>query len=776
MFKIDKIILIEFQLIISLIFRVIIRILEYSKFLSFSLFFTLILVLNDFWPKNEFFKLLFLVLLIIINLIYFVIFLNSVEKENFINLKKIRVLLQKKLNLTNYELFSIKDTKNVYDKKNKNELWSSFIDSVQKKIKNKYTFKIEYFFLTEKNIDNFTKLSVLIWFSISYLLLSNNYYKDFANSLNVVKDVNTNYIDIGMNIWIVPKHDTNQKKIFVGNLSIEDEKKKSFLIQDESKLLINFYNAKKKNIKVLIKNKNHSALSQKFILKDSNLLEYNEEAQEGEYNIFYKKKIIKKFIILKDKLPEVRFLTTPRISNDQNIRFKYSFKDENNSFVWLEIFNAKSKISENLEIDSKDFNKTLSKPKNYITLIKNRVSTKQEFDFLFKKNLSYLPSAGKEVFMRLGANDQNNQFGFSKTISLIIPEKTFNDKLAKKIILIRKNMINGKDLSLISKTLKRKEFSNSHEKARRIIDDILFYYKQNNSNVQEKREVLVNELWKVAIILEAENLENLEKEISDLKEEIEKIISSNFSEELLNSKVLKLEKLLEKYRSRTESDNIDKLEIEDEDLAKQENNSQQTPSTLEKAKRLLNEIDNLINKNSSKENKSKILQKLQEIYKKQKKLVDESFFFKDKMNKSTANIIYKKQEDIFKIFKGISKDIEDIIPSEKDIIENILSEFQTSLNSINSINDEFIKNQIRLLEEIKNLFLKLLKNAKDKKTKEKKTNNDLKKNMNDNEFDVPIIFEENQYNKLIERIRRMTNEDRRVEKEKKYLKRLLPDF
>ena len=288
--------------------------------------------------------------------------------------------------------------------------------------------------------------------------------------------------------------------------------------------------------------------------------------------------------------------------------------------------------------------------------------------------------------------------------------------------------------------------------------------------------MLVNELWKVAIILEAENLENLEKEISDLREEIEKIINSNFSEELLNSKVLELEKLLEKYRNRTESDNIDKLEIEDKDLVKQENNSQQKLSTLEKAKRLLNEIDNLINKNSSKENRSKILQKLQEIYKNQKKLVDESFFFKDKINKSTANIIYKKQENIFKTFKGISKDIEEIIPSEKDIIDNILSEFQTSLNSINSINDEFIKNQIRLLEEIKNLFLKLLKNAKDKKTKEKETNNNLKKNRNDNEFDVPIIFEENQYNKLIERIRRMTNEDRRIDKEKKYLKRLLPDF
>ena len=105
MFKIDKIILIELQLIISLIFRVIIRILEYSKFLSFSLFFALILVLNDLWPKNESLKFIFLILFILLNLIYFVFYLNSIEKENFINLKKIRILLQKKLSLTNYELF-----------------------------------------------------------------------------------------------------------------------------------------------------------------------------------------------------------------------------------------------------------------------------------------------------------------------------------------------------------------------------------------------------------------------------------------------------------------------------------------------------------------------------------------------------------------------------------------------------------------------------------------------------------------------------------------------
>ena len=55
-------------------------------------------------------------------------------------------------------------------------------------------------------------------------------------------------------------------------------------------------------------------MSKKFILKNSDLLEYNEQVQEGEYNIFYKKKIIKRFVIIKDKPPEVKFITKPEIS------------------------------------------------------------------------------------------------------------------------------------------------------------------------------------------------------------------------------------------------------------------------------------------------------------------------------------------------------------------------------------------------------------------------------------------------------------------------------
>ena len=246
MFKIDKIILIELHIVISLIFRVILRIFEYSKFLSFSLFITTVLVLNDLWPKNESFKLLFLVLFTVFNLIFFVICLNNLEKDDFINLKKIRLLFQKKLKLTNYELFSVKDTKDIYEKNNKSELWFAFIESVKNKIREKYTFKIKYFFLIGRNIDNLTKLSVIIWLSISYLFISNSYYKDFVNSFSIVKNVNPDYVDIGMNIWIIPRDKNRQDQIFVGNLISENKEIKSFLVQDGSKLLINFYNVKKK--------------------------------------------------------------------------------------------------------------------------------------------------------------------------------------------------------------------------------------------------------------------------------------------------------------------------------------------------------------------------------------------------------------------------------------------------------------------------------------------------------------------------------------------------
>ena len=47
---------------------------------------------------------------------------------------------------------------------------------------------------------------------------------------------------------------------------------------------------------------------------------------------------------------------------------------------------------------------------------------------------------------------------------------------------------------------------------------------------------------------------------------------------------------------------------------------------------------------------------------------------------------------------------------------------------------------------------------------------------NTNGIEIPLIFETNNFNKIIEKIRSMSGEENRDIKEKNYLKSLLPDF
>ena len=65
-----------------------------------------------------------------------------------------------------------------------------------------------------------------------------------------------------------------------------------------------------------------------------------------------------------------------------------------------------------------------------------------------------------------------------------------------------------------------------------------------------------------------------------------------------------------------------------------------------------------------------------------------------------------------------------------------------------------------------------------KKKSDKKDGKNLKGNSTDSktEFDTPIIFEKNDFDKIIKKIREMANEKNRKIREKEYLKNLLPKF
>ena len=64
----------------------------------------------------------------------------------------------------------------------------------------------------------------------------------------------------------------------------------------------------------------------------------------------------------------------------------------------------------------------------------------------------------------------------------------------------------------------------------------------------------------------------------------------------------------------------------------------------------------------------------------------------------------------------------------------------------------------------------------DKEEEKKRTNGRSKVGDSSNEFDTPIIFEKNDFDEIIKKIRNMANDQNRQDKEKKYLKSLLPKF
>ena len=89
-----------------------------------------------------------------------------------------------------------------------------------------------------------------------------------------------------------------------------------------------------------------------------------------------------------------------------------------------------------------------------------------------------------------------------------------------------------------------------------------------------------------------------------------------------------------------------------------------------------------------------------------------------------------------------------------------------------------LEKEIDILNNLKELYNKIKKKSDTNKTNEEgKNNKSNQRNFSDeNNFDTPIIFESNSFKRIIETIRKMTNDENRQKKEKEYLKRLLPNF
>ena len=88
-----------------------------------------------------------------------------------------------------------------------------------------------------------------------------------------------------------------------------------------------------------------------------------------------------------------------------------------------------------------------------------------------------------------------------------------------------------------------------------------------------------------------------------------------------------------------------------------------------------------------------------------------------------------------------------------------------------------------ILLTLKTIYKKILSKSPTKGKKEPEKDKQMNRNKGRNElenstkkFDTPIIFESNNFDEIIKKIRNMANDQNRQAREKKYLKSLLPKF
>ena len=777
---INKLLLLEFQIWISFIWQHLVKIFKNVKYLCLSLILLITMVHLEIFPQSMILKFISIFIFLGFNTYFFIRSFRDNRINYSIKMTRVRKLFQKELGLENHELFSINDTLNNLTVQNskQQEYWVKFISIIKERVDKNYSFKLKYFFLNDKLLDNITKISLIGWILFTYLILDQNFYNNFINSISFENQKKILTVDYSMNVLIYPPENSKNEIIYLDKKYSEGVREnETFLLEKNSKIMMNFYNLKRSDIKIKIKNNDKIEYLKNIKMIDSSTFQFEDLIENGEYVISLKNKIFQKFSLRIDKNPIINFLDKPKLTKDFKLLLDYKLIDENNFLTLVEL----SKTSKNLigkkEIKQNLYNKTNTKSVNYIVL-SNRINEQESNRFSFEKDIRYLPIAGGQVYFRLISFDKNRQFGATKVKKIFLPKKNFFNSLAKEIITLRESVFNGLKTKKIIQKLEKENILNYSLEVNQIITSLIFYTKRNEINYKEKQEVLINGLWKVANLIEANSIDKIVKNIENLKSEIQDLLDLGIEGDKLLEKLNQLEKLINKYETLKGKKIQPQADLFGEEFMEDEKRlDKKIPNLNDRAESLLKKVENLLNKKDSKINNS-IFKEIQKLYLKQEKLIDDTYSVKTLNNENRKNL-FLKQKQVFDLFSLLRKDLFEIIGSEGIFIKKIEESFIQILESFDKESrDDLLEKEIDILNNLKELYNKIKKKSDTKKSnKDNKNSKSNPKNFSDeNNFDTPIIFESNSFRKIIEVIRKMTNEENRQKKEKEYLKRLLPNF
>lgn len=786
MVKFNKLNLIKAQLTFSLFWSFFLRLIQFSNSVSISLIIISFFIFSEIFPQNNFFKNFYVIFFILFNSFFFIKKSIQVQKTGFwpsiISIKK---LLQNELKLENNELLSLNDKQvKKFQKQKNSDLWNIFQSEVSKKIVSNYSFKLKYFFLNDQKESKDTIFSILFLTVVIIIFSDEQFNRSFFNVANY-QDYESSINNYSTNIWIYPPPKSKNDIIFLEkNPNEKDSNNKTFLIEEGSRISINFFNLLSKDIMVTLKSKKGKKKIKGLSIMDQNTIQLNTILEEGEYSLIFKNKLFQKFNIFFDKPPVIEIKEEPKVLDKKTLSFNYSTIDENTKMIWLEISNLVPQVGEIKEPILSQLNKIHLKPTNYFVLRSENEKIEEIDKYFYEMDISSLPITGNKVSMRLGIIDKNNQLGSSKIVSIFLPKKIFYDSNAKKIISIRQRLYERNDISETVRSLRSLKFSDQ-KKIKNLMENIINFLENSKRNESYKIEKFLEESWKIAVFFETTNIDNISNNIMKLKKELELMIKNQSSDKELSLKIDELNILLKKYEKLTQK------EIEKNNEKQKKINEKEVPEGLlndrssikNMAENLINRVEQLFNeKNLNKDEVNEFLLDLvQDAYVKQKSLIEETY---NSLNNLSGNIeLSNQQKVISEIIEESYNDISKVIPRDRELLNDLESRLDKSyeLLKTNKKNDS-VKEQIEILSKIKSIYNKIQMNSAKSKTKtndsDKGDDQNIKRNSNNSEkkFDTPIIFETNDFDKIIKKIREMANDKDRKIREKEYLKNLLPKF
>lgn len=268
----------------------------------------------------------------------------------------------------------------------------------------------------------------------------------------------------------------------------------------------------------------------------------------GWLNIFSKK--IK---IIKNLSPTVNFVGKYLSFKTGDMEVKYSYKDDYDlEAIWVEVFK------------NNDINNKLLKPD--IKMSKDKISF----------NLSDSIWAGQDAYLRLVVKDKEGVLGKTKNIPIKISQKTFSNKMSKRIIDIRKNLIEfpekkSEELKKVLSILKNKEIFNYSKNvflALKTVSNIL-----QRDFLEDDIKEISQILWDISVYLEDGDISFTKENLFETVKEIKLLLKNNNKQRKILSKIKTLETFIEyhlqelfkltiptkkqKYKVIVSSDNVD---------------------------------------------------------------------------------------------------------------------------------------------------------------------------------------------------------------------------